>query len=276
MCVYVAMQLHADLAASRTVVQQLESQLKQVGTMAERRDKDFELAIKSRDETLASKEKLAVEVKALRVDHQRKVSKSSMCNITTSQDSYLWSECSHHLKISNELVRIELAKVKALEENLQSLRSDNEKLSATLQTVMRSHSNLQSTVETVQAELGQRDASIQSLRDDRTRLEMEATRLVRELDALRARVAISEDLESAELAPLRRELSRQKDDGDKMASTMQALFKSNAELKAKVESLEDELNEKSSLFEKTKDAGYFYNFFCISRIPVFTVFSPYL
>ena len=54
-----------------------------------------------------------------------------------------------------------------LQHNLDDMRSDNKKLSGTLEGVMQSHTRLQETMETLQVDLGRRDAQITELNQEK-------------------------------------------------------------------------------------------------------------
>ena len=54
-----------------------------------------------------------------------------------------------------------------MQRNLEDARADNRKLSETLESVMHSHTRMQQTLETLQAELGKKDATVTELNKDK-------------------------------------------------------------------------------------------------------------
>jgi len=66
-------QTHAELVSSRTLVEQLESQLKQASTETRQRDTELKDVMKSRDDALKENERLTAELQLHSSNHAREV-----------------------------------------------------------------------------------------------------------------------------------------------------------------------------------------------------------
>ncbi|XP_013416003.1 coiled-coil domain-containing protein 150-like [Lingula anatina] len=205
-----------DLGNCKISLQRLESQLKQVSAVGQRKEEDFALAIQARDEAMKETQRLAAHIQALEERERQK--------------GYSYQQ------------------------SLSDAKEDNKKIAATLESVVASHSQLQRAMEHLQTELGKKDTQIVQLRKERSQVQQATHGMQKEVETLQARLIAMETLESNEIGPLREALEKCKNDNIKMANSLDGLLSSNGKLQSTVERLQNEVEKKNYLMEQLKEA----------------------
>nr|XP_006811574.1 PREDICTED: coiled-coil domain-containing protein 150-like [Saccoglossus kowalevskii] len=206
---------NGDLAAAKIQIQRLESQLKQINSQAERKEKDFSMAIDARDEAVKEGQRLLGHIEAVEERERQKISN--------------------------------------LQRSLSDAKEDNNKIARTLESIMSSHAQLQTTVENLQTELGRKDSEIVALKSDRRSGQHSVQDLQKEVETLQSKLLNMESMENSEVEPLRRAVNAAKKDNLKMASSLEELLQSNSRLQLSVEKLQNELQQKDYHLRMLKD-----------------------
>lgn len=205
------LQTQADLSQCRLQVQALESQLRQRDESLQRKEKDFQLAVQSRDEAVKEAQRLLGHVEAVE-ERERK-------------------------------------RVAAIQASLDESKADGQRVRDSLESMMKSHSQLQHAIELMQTELGQKDANIQLLREEKNGMSEKQRKQLAEINALTSRISDLEDMERTEIQPLRQALQSARMDASKLTNQIEALQRELADAKGKVRSLEEEVTRKDKRLE---------------------------
>ncbi|CAH1773554.1 unnamed protein product [Owenia fusiformis] len=206
----------SDYNAANIKIQRLESQLKQLSAIGERKEQDFSMALQSRDEAIR-------EVNKLR-------------DVVESTDGR------------------EKQKIVNLERNLLESKEDSRKLASSLDGIIQSHNQLQQAMETLQTDLGKKDSQIAQLKNEKNLSQNSLRQMQTEIDTLQDRLVSMETLETTEITPLREALETCKSDNIKMANSLDGVMHSNRQLQVKLHKLEDELAKKTYQLEDTISA----------------------
>lgn len=118
---------------------------------------------------------------------------------------------------------------------------------------MKSHANLQATVESVEVEKAKQDSLLEELTKKNKELRSVKESLESDLAAADARLRSCRDFE---LAPLKGELSKLRDDNRSLLTSMDELLKSNENCKSEIEQLQNEVSKKSGLLKTLKEERY--------------------
>ncbi|ELT98464.1 hypothetical protein CAPTEDRAFT_74809, partial [Capitella teleta] len=145
-------------------------------------------------------------------------------------------------------------KVQNLERGLSECRSDNKSLASTLESVMQSHAQLQSNMENIQSELGRKDAQLDQMTTDKTELDNLSQKTKKELESMGDKLSSFEDLEMQMVQPLKKALNECKADNAELASSMEALLRSNTTLQETAEKAQNEVSQKKHLLESVNKA----------------------
>ncbi|XP_077998846.1 coiled-coil domain-containing protein 150-like [Glandiceps talaboti] len=206
---------NSDLGTAKIQIQRFESQLKQIQSQSERKEKDFSMAIKARDDAVKEGQRLIGHVEAVEERERQKIH--------------------------------------SLQRSLSDAKQDNAKIASTLESVMSSHSQLQTTVENLQTELGRKDSEVMVLKSDRRSDQHSVQELQKEIDSLQNKLLNMESMESREVEPLRHALEKAKADSIKMAESLEEVLQSNTRLQISVEKLQHEVQQKDYHLRKMKD-----------------------
>eukprot|EP00079_Xenopus_tropicalis_P036128 XP_017949899.1 PREDICTED: coiled-coil domain-containing protein 150 isoform X4 [Xenopus tropicalis] len=142
-------QVNRDLGSCRIQLQRMESKLKQTQSFLLRKENDFKLAVKAKDEALKEEKKLRTLLEAAEErEKQNRISMQQICDI----------------------------------------REERNRISSTLEKVLSSHTQLQQDLEKLQTELGRKDCEIAGLLKDRTQSQKEIQRLQAELSECQTRL----------------------------------------------------------------------------------------
>ncbi|XP_074654450.1 coiled-coil domain-containing protein 150-like isoform X1 [Tubulanus polymorphus] len=203
-----------ELRKSQMQTQKLESQLKQSHSSGEMKERDFALALQSRDDAIKQ------------INHLQ-----------------------HQLQTAEDR---EKNKIQNLTKSLELAQDDGQKIASTLESVMCSHSKLQSSVEKLQTQLGQKDSEIAQLKFDRGQNQSSLTQMRKQFEDLQKKYSDIETMESREIGPLRDALEQARQDNTKMAGTLESLLQTNDQLRSSVDHLHDDLEQKTYLMEQFK------------------------
>lgn len=144
-----------------------------------------------------------------------------------------------------------------LQKSVAVAKQDNVNLSAMLETVMKSHTGLQSSVESLQLEQAKKDSQIELLKERNKELSSVRESLEADLAAAETRLIVCREFEAAELAPLKRDLAKIKEDNKRLVASMDALLVSNKKLKMEIEQHLDEVNKKTCTIDNLKEERYY-------------------
>lgn len=147
--------------------------------------------------------------------------------------------------------------VDGLQKSLAVAKQDNVNLSAMLETVMKSHAGLQTAVESVQMEQAKKDSLIEQFKEKNKELCSVREHLEADLAAAETRLIVCREFEDAELAPLKRELAKVKEDYKRLVASMDALLTSNKKLKMEIEQCQDSVNKKTCTIDNLKEERYY-------------------
>ncbi|XP_074654451.1 coiled-coil domain-containing protein 150-like isoform X2 [Tubulanus polymorphus] len=150
-----------ELRKSQMQTQKLESQLKQSHSSGEMKERDFALALQSRDDAIKQ------------INHLQ-----------------------HQLQTAEDR---EKNKIQNLTKSLELAQDDGQKIASTLESVMCSHSKLQSSVEKLQTQLGQKDSEIAQLKFDRGQNQSSLTQMRKQFEDLQKKYSDIETMESREM-----------------------------------------------------------------------------
>ncbi|XP_067405079.1 coiled-coil domain-containing protein 150 isoform X1 [Emydura macquarii macquarii] len=200
------MQMNAELDSVKINMQRMEAQLKQAQTILERKEEEFSMAIKSRDEALRESQKIKGHMEAMEEREKHK-----MAN---------------------------------LQHQLEEAKEDNDKVTAMLENVLASHSKMQSALEKVQTELGRKDSEITGLRKDRTQSQQKTQRLETELEQCQAKLVVIETQHNCQVDPLCKALDVARADNKKLALNLEQALQANSTLQSKLIHAQEELDRK--------------------------------
>ncbi|KAI8517264.1 hypothetical protein Bbelb_058450 [Branchiostoma belcheri] len=227
----------AELNACRINMQRTESQLRQghnvgahvqtcpgydsgsnLGLPAqaaiERKEEEFAMAIKARDEAVKEGQRL--------LDHIEAVEER------------------------------ERQKLEGYKRSLSEAKQDSTRVASTLEGVMQSHTQLQDAVEALQTELGRKDSEIAAMKNERQQFQRNIRQLQGEVEALQSHVAEMEAMESNEVEPLKLALDQTKQDNMKLAASLEGILQSNSQLQSNLDKLQDQLEQKTFQLDKIK------------------------
>ncbi|XP_043926438.1 coiled-coil domain-containing protein 150 [Protopterus annectens] len=198
-------QANADLSSCRIATQRLETQLKQAQSLLERKEEEFSLAIKSRDEALREVQKLKGHSEALEERDRQKIGN--------------------------------------LQRQLSESKQDNGKMASTLENVLASHTKLQQILEKLQMELGSKDSELINLRRERSQNQQGCQQLQSELEALQAKLLSVETQYNNQVESLRRSLETSREDNRRLALSLEQALQTSSNLQSKRSHLQDELDK---------------------------------
>ncbi|XP_078059734.1 coiled-coil domain-containing protein 150-like [Mustelus asterias] len=196
-------QINAEFNTYKINLQRLEAQFRQAQLVLKQKEDDFATAIKSRDEALQEIQKL--------------------------------KEC---IEVMEEK---ETNKIANFQQNLTDSKQDNSQMAVTLENVLASHAKLQQTVEKLQRELGQRDAEINYLQQDKSQAQMILQRLQAELEDLQNKLATQHNIQ---VNPLHKGLEVARQDKKKLAHSLEQTLHTSNTLRIKLNQLQEEIDNK--------------------------------
>ncbi|XP_064642994.1 coiled-coil domain-containing protein 150-like [Lineus longissimus] len=205
-----------DLNATKLAMQKIEDQLKQLQSDARRKDRDFALAIGSRDDAVKEAQKLMGHIEALE-DRER-------------------------------------SRVSSLQKSLVEAHDDNKNMTSTLESIMSSHSQLQLAIEQLQVQLGRKDSELSQLQQEKQQSQISSQHMNKQLEALQDKLRAVENLESNDIDPLRQALESSRQENMKMAGTLENVLQTNKHLQTTIDRLQDDVEQKSYFAEQLKGA----------------------
>ncbi|KAK1168379.1 hypothetical protein AOXY_G9139 [Acipenser oxyrinchus oxyrinchus] len=205
-------QVNTELSSCKISTQRLEAQLKQAQASLERKEEDFAMAIRSRDEAVREAQKLRGQVECLEERERQKLS--------------------------------------VLQRQLGDSKAESGKIASTLENVLASHSKLQLTVEKLQTELGCRDSETAGLRRERTQGQQVIHRLEHELEELQAKQTAMETQHSTEVVPVRKALEVAREDNRKLAQSLEQALLANSSLQSKLNRAQHDVDRKESQLQQ--------------------------
>ncbi|MBN3314676.1 CC150 protein, partial [Atractosteus spatula] len=190
-------QVTNELNSLKISYQRLEAQLTQAHAALERKESDFALAISVRDEALQDAQALRGQLEELEEQHRNKVG--------------------------------------LLERQLGACRQDGGRVAETLENMLASHARLQQSAETLQTELGSRDAELTALRAERVQGQQELQRLQEEVERLQDRLATAQAQQhGTKVEPLCKALEVARGDNKKLAQSLEQALQVKSTLQDKL------------------------------------------
>ncbi|XP_078419943.1 si:dkey-75b17.1 [Cetorhinus maximus] len=190
----------------------LETKYTQAQLVLKQKEEDFAMATKSRDEALQEIRKL-----------------KEYIGVMEERENY---------KVAN------------LQQNLTSSKQDNSQMEVTLDNVLASHTKLQHTVEKLQIELGQRDAEINYLQQDKSHAQMILQRLQADLEDLQDKLATIETQHNIQVKPLHKGLEVVRQDNKKLARSLEQTLRTSNTLRITLNQLQEEFDNKEHQQQK--------------------------
>ncbi|XP_040205692.1 coiled-coil domain-containing protein 150-like [Rana temporaria] len=212
-------QITSELDSCKIRLQRTEAKLRQTVNLSNRKEEDFTLAIQARDEAVREERKLREQIKTLEDKEE-----------------------------NNRVI---------LQQQLSDVCEERSRMSETLENILSSHTKLQKDLETLQTELGCRDADIVNLHKDRANSQKQIQRLEGELSDLKRRLRTAESQHHGKIEPLQRSIEIAWEDNRKLSHALDQAVQRNALLQHCVEELEERLQnreaqEKQLLLMKTQ------------------------
>ncbi|XP_041038889.1 coiled-coil domain-containing protein 150-like [Carcharodon carcharias] len=184
----------------------LETKYTQAQLILKQKDDDFAMAIKSRDKAFQEVQKLKEYIEMME-----------------ERENY---------KVAN------------LQQNLTGSMQDNSQMEVTLDNVLASHTKLQQTVGKLQIELGQRDAEINYLQQDKSHAQMILQRLQADLEDLQDKLATIETQHNIQVKPLPKGLEVVRQDNKKLARSLEQTLRTSSTLRITLNQLQEEFDNK--------------------------------
>nr|XP_014344292.1 PREDICTED: coiled-coil domain-containing protein 150 [Latimeria chalumnae] len=209
-------QVNMEYSSCKINLQRLEAQLKQAQSVLERKEEDFALAIKSRDDALRESQKIKGHAEALEEREKQKIAKLQ-CQLADS-------------------------------------KQDNSKMATTLENVLASHSKLQKALEKLQTELGCRDTEIAGLRRDRSQGQQKIQRLEAEVEELQAKLTTRETEYCNQVEPFQKVLEEVRRDNKKLALSLEQALQTNISLQGQLSHAQDELANQETYQQQLLDS----------------------
>ncbi|XP_064418253.1 coiled-coil domain-containing protein 150 [Latimeria chalumnae] len=194
----------------------LEAKYNQAQSVLERKEEDFALAIKSRDDALRESQKIKGHAEALEEREKQKIAKLQ-CQLADS-------------------------------------KQDNSKMATTLENVLASHSKLQKALEKLQTELGCRDTEIAGLRRDRSQGQQKIQRLEAEVEELQAKLTTRETEYCNQVEPFQKVLEEVRRDNKKLALSLEQALQTNISLQGQLSHAQDELANQETYQQQLLDS----------------------
>nr|XP_015217238.1 PREDICTED: coiled-coil domain-containing protein 150 isoform X2 [Lepisosteus oculatus] len=190
-------QVTNELNSLKISYQRLEAQLTQAHAALERKESDFALAISVRDEALQDAQALRGQLEELEEQHRNRVG--------------------------------------LLERQLGACRQDGGRVAETLENMLASHARLQQSAETLQTELGSRDAELTALRAERVQGQQELQWLQEEVERLQGRLATAKAQQhGTKVEPLCKALEVARGDNKKLAQSLEQALQVKSTLQDKL------------------------------------------
>ncbi|KAG2462632.1 CC150 protein, partial [Polypterus senegalus] len=206
----------ADVQVDRVHLQKknaaLEAKYKQAQVSMERKEEDFALAIRSRDEALREVRKLKSQVEAMEENEREKVA--------------------------------------LLQKQLGESKLDSGKVTSTLENVLASHSKVQQTVEKLQIEMGCKDAELVGLRKDRLQLQQKVQTLQEELTSLQSKLSAEEKRISSQMESMRLALEAMRGDNRQLAESLEQALLANGNMQSRLKRAQEELDGKDVQYQQ--------------------------
>uniref|UniRef100_A0A803J6U0 Coiled-coil domain-containing 150 n=1 Tax=Xenopus tropicalis TaxID=8364 RepID=A0A803J6U0_XENTR len=198
-------QVNRDLGSCRIQLQRMESKLKQTQSFLLRKENDFKLAVKAKDEALKEEKKLRTLLEAAEErEKQNRISMQQICDI----------------------------------------REERNRISSTLEKVLSSHTQLQQDLEKLQTELGRKDCEIAGLLKDRTQSQKEIQRLQAELSECQTRLLSIDIQQRGQLESLHHAVEAACKDNRTLAHSLDQALQENFILQGHVKGLKRKLQSK--------------------------------
>ncbi|XP_028650806.1 coiled-coil domain-containing protein 150 [Erpetoichthys calabaricus] len=205
-------QVATELSSIRIHMQRLEAQQKQAQVSMERKEEDFALAIRSRDEALREVRKLKCQVEAMEENEREKVA--------------------------------------LLQKQLGESKLDSGKVTSTLENVLASHSKVQQTVEKLQIEMGCKDTELVGLRKDRLQLQQKLQTLQEELTSLQSKLSAEEKRISSQMESMRLALEAMRGDNRQLAESLEQALLANGNMQSRLKRAQEELDGKDVQYQQ--------------------------
>ncbi|XP_060033519.1 coiled-coil domain-containing protein 150 isoform X2 [Erinaceus europaeus] len=137
-------------------------------------------------------------------------------------------------------------KVGNFQRQLAEAKEDNCKVTVMLENVLASHSKMQGALEKVQIELGRRDSEIAGLKKERALNQQRVQKLEAEVDQWQARMLVVDAQHSSEMEPLQTALEVAREDGRKLAMSLEQALQTNSHLQTKLDRIQEKLENKEA------------------------------
>uniref|UniRef100_A0A8C5M9H5 Coiled-coil domain-containing protein 150 n=1 Tax=Leptobrachium leishanense TaxID=445787 RepID=A0A8C5M9H5_9ANUR len=199
-------QTNTELGSFRIRLQRTEARLQQAQTMLLRKEEDFTLAIKARDDAMKEEKRLRGKLEALEENEKQ-----------------------------NRAI---------MQQQLSDNREERNRMSVTLENIVTSHTQLQQELEKLQTELGRKDSSITALQREREHCQKRIKTLEAELSECQMKLQSIESQKNAQIAPLSQAMEEATEDNKKLACALEQVLQKNHSLQSHVNDLENDLKSK--------------------------------
>ncbi|CAH2248401.1 Hypothetical predicted protein [Pelobates cultripes] len=199
-------QANAELGSCRIRLQRAEARLQQAQSVLLRKEEDFTLAIKARDETLKEETRLRGQLEVAEEREEQNMS--------------------------------------AMQQQLSEVREERNRMSSMLENVVTSHTQLQQDLEKLQTELGHRDSNIAALLKERDHCQKQIKTLEGELSEYQAKLQSIESQKHAQIAPLHRAMEVAHEDNKTLAHALEQALQKSSSLQIRLNELEKDLKRK--------------------------------